>query len=233
MLYEIVLKGKKVSYELTRKQVKNINARIQSNGFVKVSAPMRTKLSTVEVFFRDHQDRILEAIAVQTQKTLLKEKNELFEDGGKVYYLGDPYCLRVKQGSTNDVILQGGELILTVKDPADPVLRKKTAQKWMTDRCRETVIGLSQRIYPYFAPHGFPFPTFRFRFMKSRWGSCQFNHYVLTFNTHLIEKPIECISFVVAHEFTHFLHADHSPKFYAELERIMPDWKSRKKLLDA
>ena len=232
MLYEIVLKGKKVSYELTRKQVKNINARIQPNGLVKVSAPPRIRLSSVESFFRANQDRILDAIAMQTQRTHLKEKSELFEDGGKVYYLGEPYCLRVKQGGTNGVVLQGGELVLTVKDLTDPSLRKKTVQKWMTERCKERVIELSQRIYPYFAPHGFPFPTFRFRFMKSRWGSCQINHNILTFNTHLIEKPIECISFVVAHEFTHFIHADHSPKFYAELERIMPAWKSRKKLLD-
>lgn len=233
MLYEIVLKGKKIKYELTRKQVKNINVRIQADGSVKASAPPRTRLTTVEAFFRQNQDRILEGIATQKQQNKLKEKSELFEDGGKVFYLGDPYCLRVQKGTCNEVNLQGGEIILRVKDPKDPALRKQTLQKWMTDRCKEQVNELSHRIHPYFASRGVPFPTLRFRFMRSMWGNCRSQRFILTFNTHLIEKPIECISYVVAHEFTHFLHADHSQRFYAELERVMPDWKARRELLNA
>ena len=55
---------------------------------------------------------------------------------------------------------------------------------------------------------------------------------MLTFNTLLIEAPVECIEYVVAHEFTHFLEANHSKNFYNKLEKIIPDWKQRKNLLN-
>ncbi|MFR4476737.1 MAG: M48 family metallopeptidase [Ruminococcus callidus] len=40
---------------------------------------------------------------------------------------------------------------------------------------------------------------------------------MLTFNLRLLAAPVRCIEYVVIHEFTHFLHPDHSPAFYAEI----------------
>jgi len=36
---------------------------------------------------------------------------------------------------------------------------------------------------------------------------------------------------VVYHEFVHFLHPDHSKRFYDTLSRLLPDWKERKETL--
>jgi predicted metal-dependent hydrolase len=68
--------------------------------------------------------------------------------------------------------------------------------------------------------------------MVSRWGSCQPRENILCFNTALIEAPVECIEYVVAHEFTHFLEANHSKSFYNKLEKIIPDWKQRRNILN-
>ena len=59
------------------------------------------------------------------------------------------------------------------------------------------------------------------------WGNCQPKRKILTFNYTLVKAPIDCIEYVVAHEFTHFLYADHSKLFYNQLAAIMPDWKAR------
>jgi predicted metal-dependent hydrolase len=48
----------------------------------------------------------------------------------------------------------------------------------------------------------------------------------------LLEAPVQCIEYVVAHEFTHFLEANHSRNFYKKLEAVMPDWKARKNKLN-
>ena len=166
------------------------------------------------------------------KREALRQKNELFENGETVFYLGEPYCLRVLEGMRNEVRLGSGEMLLIVKDPTDPALRRKTVEGWLAARCREQVTELCRQFYPYFAARGVKAPTLRFRFMKTRWGSCNAAKGILTFNNHLAEKPIVCIAYVVAHEFTHFLHADHSKRFYGELERVMPDWKIRKKCLN-
>ena len=47
----------------------------------------------------------------------------------------------------------------------------------------------------------------------------------------LMQYPPEAIDYVVVHELAHIRHHDHSPAFYALIERYMPDWRERMKLL--
>lgn len=68
----------------------------------------------------------------------------------------------------------------------------------------------------------------RVRAMKTRWGSCNCQKGTLNFNLHLIDQPIECIEYVVMHEFAHFVHPNHSPAYHALMSALMPDWKQRK-----
>ena len=68
----------------------------------------------------------------------------------------------------------------------------------------------------------------RIRIMKTRWGSCNFQKGTLNFNLRLIDQPIECIEYVVMHEFAHFVHPNHSPAYHALMSALMPDWKQRK-----
>ena len=37
--------------------------------------------------------------------------------------------------------------------------------------------------------------------------------------------------YVVVHEYCHFLQPNHSPAFWAEVEKLLPDWKERRALL--
>jgi predicted metal-dependent hydrolase len=43
--------------------------------------------------------------------------------------------------------------------------------------------------------------------------------------------PEAAREYVVVHELAHLVHMDHSPAFYALIERYLPDYKSRRKLL--
>lgn len=99
-----------------------------------------------------------------------------------------------------------------------------------TEIC-DVIVELCRKHYPYYACRGVKFPIIKFRKMVSRWGSCQPSKGVLTFNTNLMYAPIECVEYVVLHEFTHFLQANHSKNFYSELEKVLPNWKSLRKKL--
>ena len=46
-----------------------------------------------------------------------------------------------------------------------------------------------------------------------------------------MDCPPAAIEYVVVHELAHIRHHDHSPAFYAEVERYLPDWQARRELL--
>lgn len=56
---------------------------------------------------------------------------------------------------------------------------------------------------------------------RSRWGSCS-RRGTLSFCYRLVMAPPETIDAVVAHELCHLVHLNHSPRFYALLDRVCP-----------
>jgi len=65
---------------------------------------------------------------------------------------------------------------------------------------------------------------------KSRWGSCS-PEGDLDFNWVVVMAPNRIVDYIVIHELCHSLHHDHSPKFWKEVERVMPDYKDHKEWL--
>lgn len=68
------------------------------------------------------------------------------------------------------------------------------------------------------------------RLQFSRWGSCSVDGN-LNFNCLLVKMPPEIMDSVVVHELCHRRHMDHSKEFYAEIDRVFPDYKRCNKWL--
>ena len=68
------------------------------------------------------------------------------------------------------------------------------------------------------------------RNQRTRWGSCS-SKGNLNFNCLLVLFPDEVIDYVVVHELCHRKHMDHSKAFYAEVERVFPEYKKCQKWL--
>ena len=65
---------------------------------------------------------------------------------------------------------------------------------------------------------------------RTRFGSCSGKNSIC-FSWRLMLYPPEAVDYVVVHELAHIRHHDHSPAFYALVERYMSDWRDRMKLL--
>jgi len=61
------------------------------------------------------------------------------------------------------------------------------------------------------------------RNQRTRWGSCS-SKGNLNFNCLLMLTPAEVIDSVVVHELCHRIEMNHSPRFYAEIRRVYPDY---------
>lgn len=93
--------------------------------------------------------------------------------------------------------------------------------------------ALCERYYPVFAATcpGGRMPKVAVREMHTRWGSCSLRTGTLAFSLRLCTMPAAAQEYVVVHEFCHFAHPDHSPAFWAAVERVLPDYKARRALL--
>lgn len=91
-------------------------------------------------------------------------------------------------------------------------------------------IKLSRRVEYFAEREGFSYKQVRIGSAMTRWGSCGPTGN-LNFTWRLILAPDSVIDYVVVHELAHLEHKNHSSRFWAEVERMMPDWKVQRKWL--
>ena len=65
---------------------------------------------------------------------------------------------------------------------------------------------------------------------KSRFGSCS-SKKSLNFSCNVMRYPTEAVDYVVLHEVAHIIELNHSKRFWAIIEKCMPDYKQRKQIL--
>ena len=68
------------------------------------------------------------------------------------------------------------------------------------------------------------------RCQKTRWGSCSMKGN-LNFNCLLMLTPPGVIDSIVVHELCHLKHMNHSRQFYAEIEKVLPEYRQHQKWL--
>ena len=83
----------------------------------------------------------------------------------------------------------------------------------------------------YFAPLvGVTYNRIFIKEQKTRWGSCS-SLGNLNFNWKLILLDEELLDYVVVHELAHRKQMNHSPTFWVEVERVLPDYRERRRRL--
>lgn len=228
--HTVTVGDRTITYELTRKKVKNINLRIKPDGTVHVSASTAVTIAVIERFIREKSAFILGAIDKYSAKN--DGTKIRFEDEEILSILGSEYMLFVYKGEYNHIEENIGTLALYVTDTEDYELKYKTYIAWLKPQCMSLMTRLCKIAYDeHYGKLGIDFPVIKVKDMRSRWGSCIPSKKILTFNVHLMEYPLSAAEYVVAHEFTHFLQANHSAKFYSELAKYMPDYKQRERIL--
>ena len=84
-----------------------------------------------------------------------------------------------------------------------------------------------------FGEESIPKPNLKIRKMKTRWGVCNIENHNVTLNSELYRYDIECLDYVIVHELSHFIEANHSQDFWLQVSKYCPNYKEiRKKLKD-
>jgi len=85
---------------------------------------------------------------------------------------------------------------------------------------------LANRLAELARQHGFTYRQVFLRRQKTLWGSCSGPNNI-NLNMALMRLPAELIDYVLLHELVHTRIKNHSPAFWAELTRILPDARTR------
>ena len=112
------------------------------------------------------------------------------------------------------------------REPAQPALTEEKIRD-LANRAMEVI---PDRVR-FFAPLvGVSYGRITIRSQRTRWGSCS-GKGNLNFNCLLMLAPEAVLDYVVVHELCHRKEMNHSARFWAEVERILPDYKVHKKWL--
>ena len=105
------------------------------------------------------------------------------------------------------------------QNPALEVQYRKEARRRITERAA------------YFAEKmGVDYGRIAIKAAKTRWGSCSAQGN-LNFHWKLILMPPAILDYVVVHELAHRIEMNHSPRFWTQVERILPDYRERRRWL--
>ena len=88
----------------------------------------------------------------------------------------------------------------------------------------------TNRVEYYHRFTGGHYTSITIRDQKTRWGSCSAKGN-LNFNWKLVLMPPEILDYVVVHELAHRLQMNHSAAFWAEVGKILPDYRERRQWL--
>ncbi len=209
---------------IVRKNIKNINITIRSNGEVLVSAPKRVSKRYIDELIKKKTPWIKKKLDYfKGRKSLTVKKS--YDDGEKIYYLGEEFILKVVECSEERVWLEDGFLWLGVRSERDIAAKERLVDSWYLSKAKklfEELVKKYQKIVKR------DIKIVRIKKMKTRWGSCNHVRGYINLNLYLIQRDIKEIEYVVLHELAHLIYPNHSKEFYNYIASIMPDWKERR-----
>jgi len=212
---------------IVKKDVKHINLKVKPSGEVILAAPTDSDERDIEYVLKKRAEWIEKKVAFFDAHREVTQKK--YVSGENFRYLGRNYRLKVIESKEVGVKLQRGYLQVFVKNTANIERKKKLLHTWYKEKAQIHFMKAIDKYKPIVKQE---IETVRIREMKSRWGSCNPSKGYINLNLKLIEKPTECIEYVVFHELAHLVHTDHSVKFYNYLTLFMPDWRKRKARLE-
>ena len=217
--------GRKLNYVLTRKNVKNINYRIKSDGVVYVSANRRVSEGHIIRILLDNAEYIFNSIEH------LREREQRSEQStNEIKWLGEAYPVRILHNSRDTAVLERGELRVMTQDDEQAL---RLISEWLSRSFCELCRELNNEVRAELTRQGLnpPAAVITVKDMKTRWGSCSYNRGKISINIRLAAYPRETVLSVFWHEYAHFYHHDHSAKFYAFLEKYYPEYHKWNDLL--
>ncbi|WP_308387731.1 SprT family zinc-dependent metalloprotease [Acidithiobacillus sp. AMEEHan] len=197
-----------------RQQRKSLRIQLDADGDVWVFCPWYLPEFLLRRFLVEKLPWIHE------QRARLQEL-ALQEDDDVLLHLGETLRLqRCSREGRARVERQGDRLILYCPAHIDRAAQRLLLEAWQRRELERLLPAMIERWERAF---GVNVAAWGIRRMRTRWGSCNTVARRLSFRLALVEMPLDCIDYVVAHECAHLCERHHNQRFYALLDAHLPN----------
>ncbi|MEO8599964.1 MAG: SprT family zinc-dependent metalloprotease [bacterium] len=221
-LRSISIDAQVLEYGLRRSQRRSIGFLIDDQG-LRVSAPNRLSIAAIENAIRDKQHWISSKLQQRHERALQVQQKPLpWCDGSLLPYLGTHLTLRIWNTKTARIDFDpiAGELHLHLPPDTSQQQLQIYLQHWLQAQARRL---FGQRLPHYAEKLGTNYHSFALSSAKTRWGSCT-SQGKIRINWRLMHFPLTLIDYVIAHELAHLREMNHSPRFWATVASIYPEY---------
>lgn len=203
---------------------------VHPGGDVSVVAPKGERLSRIVDLVSGKSEWIIKQQEYFRQ--LHRSWPRKFISGESYYYLGRQFRLKVNRSRSKSVSANtqmiAGRMEVTVPHGVSLAKQPEFVRQQMIGWYQEkAALQLKVAANRYCQAIGIDTPKVLIRDFSRRWGSANQNGR-LAFNWRIVMAPRQLIDYVAAHEACHLIHNDHSADFWRLLERIMPEYESRR-----
>ena len=202
---------------------KTVELAIERDGRLTLRAPAGTTLQLLESFVRQKRTWVYRKLA-EKQALRPPVPAKEYVSGESFPYLGRHYRLLLVDEQDVPVKLTEGRFRM---------------ERSAADRGREEFVGwyqrharqwMAKRVERFSLRLGVVPAAVEIRDLGHRWGSCTSRGKV---NIHWasVLLPPSVVDYLIVHELAHLREPNHSPRFWATVERAMPDYRDRKRWL--
>ncbi|HLO13441.1 MAG TPA: SprT family zinc-dependent metalloprotease [Anaerolineales bacterium] len=207
--------------QIIRSKRKTLALIVMPDGSLIVRAPLLTPEKLVREFIENNARWIekKQTEALDARPPVPKQ----YIPGEMFMYLGNTYPLEIVQHQKAPLLFEKNfKLAKSAQSEAAWAF-----EQWYRSQAKQT---LNERVNLYANQYDLHYKAIKITSARTRWGSCSADG-SLNFSWRLILAPMDVVDYVVVHELVHTVLHNHSRRFWKRVEKIMPDYKERRKWL--
>jgi predicted metal-dependent hydrolase len=229
-LKQVQLGSHTVHYALRRSARRSYGFMINDDG-LHVTAPRASTLADLDNAIRAKQRWILTKLFERGERRALRGKQQVVEwvDGARLPYLGGDITLRLQEAARSHCVFdpETGELRLGVTPGLEEWQIRERVKLWFQAEAKRL---FGERLDLYAPRVGVSYKAFALSSAGTRWGSCTVAGNI-RLNWKLVHYPLALLDYVVVHELAHLREMNHSPRFWAVVAEVFPDYDGAKAAL--
>lgn len=222
------LSGSTITYLLkVSSRARRLRLAVRPDTGLEVTTPKGVPLVRIEAVLHEKAawiESTLQRFAAQAPAA-----TATLHDGATISFGGMSLQLHLCQVVTATrihIALAGTTLTMTTPQTDDATVRA-ALEAWYRRQAR---LIFAERVAHWNARFGFEHGRIAIKDQRSRWGSCSQSGN-LNFNWRLLLAPREVLDYIVIHELAHLKEANHSPRFWALVATLRPDYKQQRRWL--